>query len=46
MNLSSAEIEIMLQCIYALNFSGKDVALVGSLVSKLQNEIKKQEPPK
>ncbi len=38
-NLSLEEIQILLTCIQACQFSGKDVIMVGGLADKLQKEI-------
>lgn len=41
--LSYEELQIMLQCIQQLNFSGQNVRDVGLLVDKLQKTVKKIE---
>lgn len=43
MNLTPDEIQIMLQCIFALKFEGKHVIPVGLLADKLQKELIKLE---
>ena len=42
-DLSYEELQIILQCIYALKFDGKDVIHVGLLASKIQQELVKIE---
>ena len=39
MNLSQEELQILLQCIFALNFEGKNVIKVGLLADKIQKEL-------
>lgn len=41
--LSHEELQILLQCIFSLNYEGKHVIRVGSLASKLQTELQKIE---
>lgn len=41
--LSHADLQILLQCIYSLNFEGKHVIAVGTLANKLQIELSKLE---
>lgn len=43
MNLSLEELQVLLQCIFALNFEGKNVIRVGLLADKIQKEILKLE---
>lgn len=43
MNLNYEELQILSQCIRALNFPGKDVIRVGFLANKIQTEIIKME---
>lgn len=42
-NLSVEEMKVMLECIFALNFQGKDVIKVGMLANKLMTELQKLE---
>lgn len=42
-NLDYDELQILIQCIQALNFSGKDVIKVGFLADKLFKELSKIE---
>lgn len=41
--LTPDEMKIMLECIFALNFQGKDVIKVGMLANKLMTELQKLE---
>lgn len=43
MNLTYEELQILLQCIYACQFPGKEVIRVGLLADKIQREIIKLE---
>lgn len=42
-NLDHEELQILIQCIQALNFSGKDVIKIGYLADKLIKELTKIE---
>lgn len=42
-NLDHEELQILLQCIFALNYAGKDVIKVGLLADKLNKEFLKME---
>ena len=41
--MSPDEMKIMLECIFALNFQGKDVIKVGMLANKIMTELQKLE---
>lgn len=41
LELTSEEVAALLQCILNLNFSGKDIILIGVLANKLQQELTK-----
>lgn len=42
-SLNPDEMKIMLECIFALNFQGKDVIKIGLLANKLMIELQKLE---
>lgn len=42
-NLDHEELQILLQCIFALNYNGKDIIKVGLLADKLNKEFIKME---
>lgn len=41
LSITEEEMRIVLECIYALNFQGKDVEKVGVLAHKIKNKLNK-----